>query len=122
MQPEATLRLVKDERLQDDPIPLERRYAHRRPISGRVTAVVKIGEGEKARNRICSLMLQDMSDGGVGAATDEGLPAGAAITVFVPPHGPERGFDATGKIAWCRREDDQHLVGIQLDRQQTACA
>jgi len=119
------LRLVKIERHEDDPIPLERRIAHRKPQSGRVTALLTIKTDDETRNRICSLELRDMSETGLGAVTCEALPRGGEVTIFFPPHGPERGFDLYGKIMWCREAKDASEgfeVGVHLNRQAAACA
>lgn len=118
----AELRLVDDTPLEGDPIPLERRTAYRKAADGRVTALVRTSEGGEQRNRICSLELRDMSDTGVGVASQEPLPKGAAITLFFPPHGSERGFDLYGHVVWCRSDDGSHEVGIHLASQQAACA
>ncbi len=117
------LKLIRDERHEEDPIPLERRIAHRKSVTGRVTALMtmKVGDAE-VRNRICSLELRDMSDTGVGAFSSEPLPRGAKLTVFLPPHGPERGFDLYGTVARCDGHDTGYAIGIRLDRQASACA
>jgi len=119
------LKLVKIERHELDPLPLERRIAHRKPATGRVTALLSFKDGEEHRNRICSLELRDMSDTGVGAVTGEPLPREGNITIFLPPHGPERGFDLYGEIAWCREDrsgGEGYEIGVRLNRQASACA
>ncbi len=119
------LKLVKIERHELDPLPLERRIAHRKPTNGRVTALLTIKTDDETRNRICSLELRDMSDTGVGAVTSEPLPREGNITIFLPPHGPERGFDLYGQIMWCRpnREGgDDFEIGVRLNQQAAACA
>ena len=120
---QTELKLINIERDALDPIPLERRIAHRKPANGRVTALLtmKHDDGE-TRNRICSIVLRDMSETGVGAFTDEPLPREAKMTLFLPPHGPERGFDLYGSVARCESREEGYEVGIRLDRQLTACA
>ena len=122
MLQEAELRLVHDDRHQDDPIPLERRTAHRKPVNNRVTALVLIPSEDSTRNRICSLFLRDMSDTGIGAVSVDPVPLNSQITMFFPPHGSERGFDLYGKVVWTRRSSDGFELGLALDRQATACA
>ncbi|MEX2214100.1 MAG: PilZ domain-containing protein [Phycisphaeraceae bacterium] len=122
MLEENELKLVRDEHLDGDPIPLERRIDHRKPTHGRVTALLTMTEEEPRRNRICSLELRDVSEGGLGTVSAEELPRGATITVFFPPHGPERGFDMYGKVAWCRPCDDGYEIGLEVARQTAACA
>ncbi|GEM_PF-925453 len=117
------LKLIRDERHEEDPIPLERRITHRKSVSGRVTALMTMKvSGEEVRNRICSLELRDMSDTGVGAFSSEPLPRDAKLTIFLPPHGPERGFDLYGTVARCEAQEEGFTLGIHLDRQASACA
>lgn len=120
---QSELKLIKDDRHELDPIPLERRIAHRKPANGRITALLTMKQDDgEVRNRICSIQLRDMSDTGVGAFTDEPLPRDAKLTLFLPPHGPERGFDLYGNVARCESREEGYEVGIRLDRQLTACA
>lgn len=119
---QAELRLVDDTPLEGDPLPMERRTAYRKAANGRVTAVLNAGDDGETRNRICSVELRDMSDTGIGVASQEPLPNGAAITLFFPPHGSERGFDLYGHIVWCRPEEGGHGVGIHLLSKQAVCA
>lgn len=94
-----------------DVLPFERRAEHRRPASGRVTAVTR---GEGVANRICSLELVDMSDGGLGATCPDPIEIGSPIAVYFAPHGPERGMDLFGKVVRCHRRADGHAVGIRF--------
>ncbi len=120
---QVELKLIRVERHADDPIPLERRVAHRKPASGRVTALATMEQDEDTvRNRICSVELRDMSHTGIGAICTEPLPIGARLTLFLPPHGPERGFDLYGEVARCDAVEGGFELGIHLDRQATACA
>lgn len=111
----AHLRLRRPE--EDEPrdsIPFERRTATRRPISGHVTAVRYEKRDDGMHNRICSLTLVDTSDFGIGAFCQDVVPVGTTITVFFPPHGPDRGFDVYGKVLRCDAENGRYRIGIQL--------
>lgn len=122
MQTDHALRLVKTERREGEPIPFERRDTDRKSISGRVTVIEAWGEAESQQNKIASLTLKDISDGGLGAISQEPIPLKTRVTVFIPPHGPERGYDLYGQVVWCARGDKGYEVGVKLDQQITACA
>ena len=117
----ASLKLVDPNPLDD--IESERRRTSRYVIAGRVTAVQQPPDTEEHRNRICSLELMNMSDSGMGVISSEPIAVDSSITVFFPPHGPERGFDLYGRVVRCLPcvEDRQgHMVGIRLEKRQAA--
>lgn len=122
MQNEKSFRLVSDQRAKDDPIPFERRIQDRKPISGLVTVMQTWGEPEAAKNKISSIQLKDISETGLGGISQEAIEDQAKVTVFIPPHGPERGYDLYGKVVWCARGESGYEVGIELDKRLTACA
>ena len=109
------LRLVDPDQNRDV-IPFERRGGQRRKVAGRVTAIqAEPSDGEDmGRTRICSLVLRDMSETGLGATSQEPLAPGAGITVFFPPHGPERGFDLCGRVIRCTQHHAVYEIGIQF--------
>jgi hypothetical protein len=110
----ATLRLHRPDEDRSDAIPFDRRLAVRRTIRGHVTAVRREEREDGACNRICALNLLDMSSTGLGAFCQEPIPDGATITVFFPPHGADRGFDAYGKVLRCDAVDGRYRVGIEF--------
>lgn len=112
------LKLVND-RIPDT-LPFNRRVCPRHAMSGQVTAVGSMPEAGPAIKKICSLRLLNMSDSGLGVLTDEVLPVNSTITVFFPPHGPERGFDVKGRVVRCHRRDDGHEIGISFDDRAAA--
>lgn len=122
MQTDHALRLVKTDRHEGEPIPFERRDTDRKSISGRVTVIEAWGEPESPQNKIASLTLKDISNGGLGAISQEPIALKTRVTVFIPPHGPERGYDLYGQVVWCARGEEGYEVGVKLDEQITACA
>ncbi len=48
-----------------------------------------------------SLMLRDVSLGGLSAMTDRPVSRGERVSVFFPPEGPSRGWDAYGRVIRC---------------------
>lgn len=97
-----------------DNVYFERRAAERHPCNGHVTALVS-GPGFTApRNRICSLQLQNISDSGMAGVSTEPLPIGAQITVFIAPHGAERGYDLHGTVVRCFPQRLGQQIGIRF--------
>mgnify|MGYP001954800073 FL=1 len=107
------LRLTPDES-EKDSLFFERRRANRRRASGRVTAVVQQPGDTEGPQRLITLLLNDLSDTGVGATAQEPVSVGSRVTLFFPPHGNEPGFDLTGSVVRCSSIDDRHRLGIAL--------
>lgn len=97
-------------------IPLDRRESVRRAISVRATDLQAEDQCSAHPKKICSLQLIDISDTGLGSLAQEGIELGTAITVFFPPHGPERGFDRYGHIVRCAERGGRQEIGIEFDR------
>ncbi|HYO09585.1 MAG TPA: PilZ domain-containing protein [Tepidisphaeraceae bacterium] len=79
----------------------ERRVFPRKDVNGRVEGR-RLDHSVDARQQPqLSFMLKDVSIGGLGAMSDRPVPRGERITVFFPPQGPARGWDAYGRIVRC---------------------
>ena len=115
---QATLKLV--EPADTDALTFERRGSSRYVIAGRFTAVRGSDTEGHGAKRICSLELMNISDGGLGAVSKDPIDIDARITVFFPPHGPERGFDMCGRVVRCSQLDRGHEVGIRFDERHAA--
>jgi hypothetical protein len=102
-----------------DTLRFERRRAERHGLSGRATAVSH-GVDDCTQGRIRSLQLLNISDSGLGALCQDAVAPDTLITVFFPPHGPERGFDAIGRVVRCSPRDHGHEVGIRFDARPAA--
>jgi hypothetical protein len=102
-----------------DVLCFERRCCQRRPLAGRVTALISDPHPPKDYHHICSLQLRDQSDTGLGGLSHEPIAIGRHITLFFPPHGYDRGYDMVGVIVRCIQKDDQYDIGISL-RQRLA--
>ncbi len=57
-----------------------------------------------------SLMLRDLSLGGLSAISDRPLAKGEHLTVIFPPLGTQRGWDAFGRVLRC----DPSSLGFRL--------
>lgn len=62
-----------------------------------------------------SLALRDLSVGGLSAISDTPLQAGERVTVFFPPNGPMRGWDAYGRIIRCEPSTFGYRVAVEFD-------
>jgi hypothetical protein len=97
-----------------DSLRFERRCADRHPASGRVTSILTAGSlSQPHQRKIASVELVNLSRTGVCVLASEAVDLQTIMTLCFPPHGAERGFNATGRVVRCIRRDDQtHELGI----------
>jgi hypothetical protein len=62
-----------------------------------------------------SLALRDLSVGGLSALSDTPLAMGERVTVFFPPQGPMRGWDAYGRVVWCSPSTFGYRIAVEFD-------
>lgn len=67
------------------------------------------------RDRTVSLALRDVSLGGLSAITPKPIEAGERISVFFPPSGNNRGWDACGRILRCEESAMGYRVAVEFD-------
>ena len=79
----------------------ERRIFPRKEISVRVEGKRLDHTCDARQQPQLSLMLRDVSLGGLSAITNYPVGRGERITVFFPPEGPARGWDAYGRVIRC---------------------
>lgn len=117
----ASLRLTPDTNVEPDSFLFERRQSIRRRMRGKVTALILSREGQNpavTSRKICAMSLSDMSETGLGALSQEPANLGDEITIFFPPHGPEKGFDLKGTIVrQSAGEEGETRLGIRYGRQ-----
>jgi len=125
---QQTLKLVKASDVPVSPnattdtgsLRFEQRRHTRHAVTLRATAVIRPADPDASLNKIRSLALMNMSDGGLGATCQDAIEPGSQITVFIPPHGPERGHDVFGRVIRCDRRDYGFEIGVTFDRQLAA--
>lgn len=110
------LRLVRPDDASDS-IPFDRRGCLRRVVSARVTAVRATSDHPGKKTRICSLDLRDMSDTGLGALVQEPVESDTPMTIFLPPHGPDHGFDLCGRVVRCEPAEYGYRIGVLFNDQ-----
>jgi hypothetical protein len=79
----------------------ERRMFPRKEISARVEGRRLDHTVDARQQPQLSFMLKDVSIGGLAALSDTQIGRGERITVFFPPQGPARGWDAYGRVIRC---------------------
>lgn len=104
----------------NDNLYFERRATERHHCSGRATALVSGPNLGSPRNRILSLQLLDISDTGLGAVCQEAIEIGSQITVFIAPHGADRGFDLQGTVVRCQQQAFGRQVGVRFRQKMAA--
>ncbi len=95
--------------------PRERRMFVRKETHGRL-------EGKRMDHSIparqsphVSLALRDLSLGGMAAISDQPLNAGERVTVFFPPQGVNRGWDAFGRVIRCDQGHFGYRIALEFD-------
>lgn len=103
--------------MQGNSLRFERRRADRHAMTGRVTSLQYSGPaGPDQHRKIASLQMVNISDTGACVLAQDPVDLNAAMTIFFPPHGPDRGFDAIGHVVRClKRDDNHHELGIRFD-------
>ena len=107
------MRLVKDDMMKLDGA--ERRIFPRKEVNGHIEGR-RIDHTITARqNPRLSLTLRDISLGGISAISDTALGHGERISVFFPPQGSRRGWDAYGRIVRCTPSGMGYRIGVEFD-------
>jgi hypothetical protein len=93
----------------------ERRVFPRKEVRARI-------EGKRLDHSIpahlqpqLSLALRDLSFGGLSAISQARLDRGERLTVFFPPQGTNRGWDAYGRVIRCEPSIMGFRVAVEFD-------
>jgi hypothetical protein len=108
----ATLRMSDQPQAGDfDNRRLFRRAEVRTRVEGR-----RLDTSVEARQQPhLSLSLRDLSVGGLSAVSQQPLKSGERLSVFFPPHGSQRGWDAYGKVLRCEQSSMGYRLAVQFD-------
>jgi hypothetical protein len=93
----------------------ERRVFPRKEVQCRVQGKRMDHSVSARREPFLSLSTQDVSLGGVAAFSDRPLDVGERVSLFFPPQGPQRGWDAYGRILRCDASPMGWRVAIEFD-------
>ncbi len=93
----------------------ERRLFPRKEVHTRVQGVRRDHSIQAHRQPHLSLALRDLSLGGLCAMTNSPLERGERLTVFFPPEGARRGWDAYGRVLRCDPSALGYRVAVEFD-------
>src|SRR5439155_2882234 len=94
----------------------ERRMFPRKEINARIDGLRLDHSIEARQQPQLSLMLRDVSLGGLSALTNTPIGRGERVTAFFPPQGPARGWDAYGRVIRCEpRVAGGYRVALAFD-------
>lgn len=93
----------------------ERRVFPRKEIQARVEARRLDHTISARRDPHLSLSLRDLSLGGLSALTQTPMAKGERISVFFPPQGASRGWDAYGRVIRCEPSGMGYRVAMEFD-------
>jgi hypothetical protein len=93
----------------------ERRMFPRKVVHTRVDSVRLDHTIQARRQPQVSLALRDLSVGGISAISQTPLEHGERLTVFFPPQGASRGWDAYGRVIRCEPSGMGYRVAVEFD-------
>jgi hypothetical protein len=93
----------------------ERRQFPRKEVHARVEGKRLDHDVNALRSPHLSLALRDLSFGGLSALSQMPLNKGERISVFFPPQGINRGWDAYGKVIRCEPSSFGYRVAVAFD-------
>ncbi len=62
-----------------------------------------------------ALSLRDLSAGGLSAISQAPVQSGERVSVFFPPQGINRGWDATGRVIRCTPSGMGYRIAVEFD-------
>ncbi|HMB96749.1 MAG TPA: PilZ domain-containing protein [Tepidisphaeraceae bacterium] len=93
----------------------ERRVFPRKEIHARVDGMRLDHTIEAHRQPQVSLAVRDLSLGGMSALSHMPLDNGERVSVFFPPQGAMRGWDAYGRVLRCEPSNMGYRVAVEFD-------
>jgi hypothetical protein len=97
------------------PLGFERRVFERKEVRMRVEARRHDHSIDARRQPHVSFAMRDLSLGGCSALSDMPLSAGERVSLFFPPTGPNRGWDAYGRVVRCNPSATGYRVAVAFD-------
>jgi len=104
-----------ERRLPKVPMGMERRMFPRKELHARVEGVRLDHTIEARQQPVVSLALRDLSMGGCSALSHVPLSGGERVSIFFPPQGMHRGWDAYGRIIRCEQSGFGYRVAVAFD-------
>ena len=113
MQPafKPFMRLVRDA----EPQGAERRVFPRKQVDTRVQGKRLDHTIDARRQPFLHLSLRDVSVGGLSAISQSAVAAGERVSVFFPPQGTTRGWDACGRVIRCDPGNFGYRIAVEFE-------
>jgi PilZ domain len=93
----------------------ERRMFPRKEVHTRVEGKRLDHTIRARREPQVSLALRDLSVGGMSALSQTPLDCGERVSVFFPPQGASRGWDAYGRVIRCEPSGLGYRIAVEFD-------
>ena len=93
----------------------ERRVFPRREVHANIEGQRLDHSVDARQNPHLSLALRDLSLGGLSAISDMPIKKGERLSVFFPPQGTKRGWDATGRVLRCDPSGVGYRLAVEFD-------
>src|SRR5215475_4227115 len=93
----------------------DRRMFPRKEVNARIDGLRHDHTIAAHRQPQLSLHLRDLSLGGLSAISQTPLDSGEKLTVFFPPQGTKRGWDAYGRVLRCEPSGFGYRVAVEFD-------
>lgn len=100
---------------ESDSLRLDRRLFPRREVHSWVEARRLDHSLSALRERRVSFAMRDLSLGGLSAISSAPIDAGERISVYFPPQGTQRGWDAYGRVLRCEPSATGYRVAVEFD-------
>jgi hypothetical protein len=93
----------------------ERRFFPRKEIHTRIEGLRLDHSLAARRQPQVSLALRDLSAGGLSAISQTPMHHGERVTIFFPPQGASRGWDAYGRVVRCEPSGMGYRVALEFE-------
>ncbi len=93
----------------------ERRVFPRKEVHDRIQGKRLDHTLSARREPVLSLALRDLSMGGLSAVSQTPVEKGERVTVYFPPQGVSRGWDAIGRVIRCQPSTFGYRVAVEFD-------
>jgi hypothetical protein len=103
-----------------EPEGAERRVFPRKELQARVSGKRLDHTIQARREPMLNLSLRDVSMGGLSAISQTPVGPGERISVFFPPQGIQRGWDACGKVIRCQPSGFGYRIAVEFEQMPLA--
>ena len=93
----------------------ERRIFPRKEVQARVQGKRLDHTITARREPHLNLSLRDLSAGGLSAISQTPVDDGERVSVFFPPQGIQRGWDASGRVIRCQPSTFGYRIAVEFD-------